>query len=89
MNKRAVLWTLLLLVLAGLSVGTVRNTLKTNQANAKLAQQAADGAVALRRSCRLAGVSKKIYVDNLQRGVITGDDFALFSDTLQQACTRR
>lgn len=50
---------------------------------------AKDGAKALARSCRLAVVSKKVYVDNLQRGVITQKDLDLFTGTLQQACTRR
>jgi hypothetical protein len=38
------------------------------------------------RSCRLAGVSRKIYGDELQRHVITADDFALFASTLKRAC---
>lgn len=89
MSRKLVgLWALVI-ALALLGVGTINNQLRINQANARLAQQASDGAKALARSCRLAGVSRKIYVDMLQRKVITSDDFALFTDTLQRACTRR
>lgn len=89
MTRRLVGLWVLILVLALMGIGTISNQVRINRANAVLSQQASDGAKALARSCKLAGVSKKIYVDNLQRKVITSDDFALFTDTLQQACAGR
>jgi hypothetical protein len=88
-NRRQVAWIALIVFLALLGAGTISNQIRINQANATLAQNAADGAAALARSCKLAGVSRKIYMDVLRRDVITSEDFALFSDTLQRACSRR
>lgn len=74
-------------VMALLAVGTVSNVMRINAANTQLQRQAQNGQRALVRSCRLAGVSRKIYVDELDRGKITAEDFALFASTLVQACS--
>jgi hypothetical protein len=72
-----------------LAAGTIMCLVGLGYLNTRVSDQAHDGAVALARSCKLASVSKKVYIDNLRRGVITADDYALFTGTLQQACSRR
>lgn len=73
-------------MLALLGVGTINNQLRINQANARLASQAANGQRALNRTCRLLPVSKKMYTDALRRQVITAGDYDLVVSTATAVC---
>lgn len=84
-RKMIGLWSLVLF-LALLGVGTINNQLRINQANERLAAQALAGQRALNRTCRLVPISKKIYVDALERDVITPDDYDLVVSSAAQIC---
>lgn len=87
-RRRLVGLYILVAVLAGLGLGTVSNVLRLNGVNAKFAAQARNGQAGLNRQCRLVPVSKKIYADELARGKITADDFALVVSTAAAVCPR-
>ncbi len=87
-KKMLALWGLVA-ALALLGAGTINNQLRINDANTRLARQAADGARALDRQCRIRPVSKKLYADAFERGVVSADDVALVLDTAAQACGTR
>lgn len=84
-RKQMALWALVLF-LGLLGFGTINNQLRINDANAKLAAQAANGQKALNRTCELLPISLKIYTDNLKRGVISAEDFATVTGTAAKAC---
>jgi len=84
-RKMIGLWALVLF-LALLGVGTINNQLRINQANEILAAQARAGQQSLNRTCRLVPISKKIYVDMLERGKITADDYDLVVSSAAQIC---
>lgn len=86
MNRKIVgLWALVV-VLAGLGLGTITNQLKINDANARLAAQAMNGQRSLNRTCQLLPVSRKIYTDALKRGVVNADDYDLVLSTATRVC---
>lgn len=84
-RKMIGLWALVLF-LALLGIGTINNQLRINQANERLAAQARAGQQSLNRTCRLVPVSKKIYVDMLERDVITPEDYDLVVSSAAQIC---
>ena len=79
------LWSLVLF-LALLGAGTINNQLRINKANEALAKQARSGQLALNRTCRLVPVSKKIYVDMLERRKITPEDYDLVVSSAVSIC---
>ena len=83
---RGAAYLLILLFIAQIGVGTINNQLRINKANAALAQQARAGQQSLNRTCRLIPVSKKIYVDMLERGKITPEDYDLVVSSAAQIC---
>lgn len=90
-RRRIRVWAPALVVgaIALLSIGTISNQLKINQANTRLKMQAEAGQRALTRQCSLLVVSRKLYADMLERHVISAEDFALVFSTAQQACRQR
>lgn len=84
-RKMIGLWALVLF-LGLLGVGTINNQLRINQANERLAAQARSGQQALNRTCRLVPVSRKIYVDMLERDKITPEDYDLVVSSAAQIC---
>lgn len=79
------IWTLVA-VLAILSYLTISNQLETNRINAVIAQQAQAGQSNLTRTCRLVPISKKIYMDMLDRRKITADDYDFVVSSAAQIC---
>jgi hypothetical protein len=79
------LWALVLF-LGLLGVGTINNQLRINRANEILAAQARAGQQSLDRTCRLIPISKKIYVDALERDVITPRDYDVVVSSASQIC---
>lgn len=77
---------LLIAAMAVLAAGTISNQLRINDANTRLAQQAANGQKALTRQCQLFPISKKLYTDALGRRVITAGDYDLIVSTAARVC---
>lgn len=90
MSRRT--FVVIIAVLVVLAAGTITNTLRQNEANARFQANAEAGQRGLDRQCSIRPVSRKLYAWALleqDRSKITADDVALVLDTAAQACGTR
>lgn len=85
MSRRT--FVVIIAVLVVLAAGTITNTLRQNEANARFQANAEAGQRGLDRQCSIRPVSRKLYADAFRRGVLTSEDVALVLDTAARACS--
>lgn len=80
---------LLVAAITFLSVGTISNQFRINATNSRVSDQAESGQRALDRQCRLLPISRKVYAEMVDRGVITVAEYDLVFSTAARACRPR